>query len=292
MSIFIIGHADDPETADTFLPEGVSVHIYAPKGMACPFEIAMRALAGQAQVVDTYSKAIPNYILYTLEPEMGAAAWQVALNYDLASVFIGDNTAQRLPLCNDIPGCRDRGRGHHLCDGVLGYVGQSADKNYHMLACTGDEIAEGTISDTEVRNFILSTSYDGQKALWAGWNDDKKVQMLAWNAIRSWRHNLYLESFCVDNGHGDWAIFRYYASLDDDEKVFFDDPGLNVVIGKGYRDAIARVVHSAASGSITNSMTVENCGGDPTEWNHYAALRDAGVFEFPDGESSESDPEE
>ncbi|MFE3762348.1 putative adhesin [Streptomyces sp. NPDC059104] len=269
--MFIVGHGGDPETADTFLPIGTSVSIYAPEGYMLDFYKVIDALAGKSNPAYAYTEKIPNFTVSQLDPEMEAAAMEIAGVQEV--LFIGhDGTYPEMRLCEDIAGCRDSGDGRHRCGGILSLYPDIHD--YKLLVCTGDLAEPPTARDDEVKAFCLEMDYEEQRRTWNSYSPEKMAEMLGWAAIRAWRDNLYIESFCVDHGDGDFAVFRCFLTFDETHQNYYIQPelGFGKVIRPEYSAAVARVLGMHIRGELGN-VRREDVTSEQ-EWANYLAVVD------------------
>ncbi len=133
--VFVEGHSK--ATADrTFVPEGMTVHLYAREGenLLMPLGLVALLTQGESGPLDEYTskRTIPNYSLYEIGDVDIKSALTAAAGGSGHYMHVGKGgLSDSIRLCNALGKCQ----GEHTCGGILDIC-----KNFehvHLLICRG-----------------------------------------------------------------------------------------------------------------------------------------------------------
>jgi hypothetical protein len=162
VTTIVIGHGDDPDGEETFVPAGVTVRFYSAENVVLDDAVALFALldkAGDPGLPITGDAPIKNYRVYTTDDQFIAQWLAIGGQAGGDIKWVGTDIANQTRLCDDPDRNTStqltcRAVGEHNCKGVLGLL--KGETDIAILACRVSAVAGA------VAGGATATSYDAQ----------------------------------------------------------------------------------------------------------------------------------
>lgn len=232
---YIIGHGD-PLGTRAYLPPGVRVYTFAPRGMSISIVDIINILADSDEaprrrllkagkdgcVFDTEITPLENSMRRRVKLPKGFA--MPALSW----------VESPIRLCKNPAVCTESQK--HSCGGIL----DSNETEIYLLSCQGSASPSSADRISRISVEFLNTPEENKIEF------VKKQAPVDRKALRSsrpylaWRQNFHLEEFIATHGNDIFSQYSYYLGLDDIEKSLFRDPSVRGLVHQKYRTDIRR----------------------------------------------------
>ncbi|KJK43999.1 hypothetical protein UK23_31110 [Lentzea aerocolonigenes] len=231
---FLVGHGGAYPDEAVLVPQGCTVHFYAPQGHLLADTVILGVLMSERPSLQSFGESAddcPNIVLQPWEDASIAQAMS-ALVDDRDVVFVGDARyplySHGLALCENPVECA--AAGEHSCGGWLDLLSDTAE--VHVLAClapvgvyadqmqmamAGEDSQDtlGEYLEEQVKRFLVLPEAE-QLALWEAWPQGTKAMLLTyvriehWHAVQAARRALWEE--------GRFALARHAVLVAEHER--------------------------------------------------------------------------
>lgn len=233
MRLYVSGHSKQ-RSFTTFVPDGVTVSMYADDGYMLPDSEALAILrtgSGEVRYRRTSGQTITNYRLTELDGLELARETAVKGYKTEGSPFpgevkvVGAELESPVLLCTAPDSC-DPAKRVHACNGLLGSLGKGYDE-LHLVVCRGEAkdytpYERDAAHDAKV-NAFLELGAPERAAAWADLPEPDRAALISTDGMLRWFEATNIEYFAAKRPGSLFARHRVFLALPKDICELLED---------------------------------------------------------------------